>query len=118
VTNSYPLAILLLVIGGAASLAAMSIGQTVVQLMAPPDKRGRVIGLYGMSANGLRLGSGITVGFLGGVIGVHASLGLSSIVLCLGTAVVAIYLRIALRRRTVRDQTPPARVDHTVGRNT
>jgi len=99
VTNSYLLAVLLLVIGGIANLAAMSIGQTVVQMMAPPDKRGRIIGLYGMSANGLRFGSGITVGFLGGLIGVHWSLGLSSAVLCVGAIVVALYARAAQRHR-------------------
>jgi MFS family permease len=100
VTGSYALAVLLLVISGAANLASMSIGQTVVQLMAPPDKRGRVIGLYGMSANGLRFGSGITVGLLGSLIGVHWSLGLSSAALVVGTAVVAIYAWGALRRQT------------------
>jgi MFS family permease len=98
VTGSYLLAVLLLVIGGIANLAAMSIGQTVVQMMAPPDKRGRVIGLYSMSANGLRFGSGITVGLLGGLIGVHWSLGLSSAVLCVGALVAAFYARVALRR--------------------
>jgi MFS family permease len=77
----------------------MSIGQTVVQMMAPPDKRGRIIGLYSMSANGLRFGSGLTVGFLGGLIGVHWSLGLSSATLCVGALIVALYARTALRRR-------------------
>ncbi len=101
VTGSYPLAILLLVIGGAANLAAMSIGQTVVQLMAPPEKRGRVIGVYGMSASGLRFGSGITVGLLGGLIGVHWSLGLSSTALCVGTLIVALYTGAATRHRAV-----------------
>jgi MFS family permease len=93
-TNSYLLAVLLLVVGGIANLAAMSIGQTVVQLMAPPDKRGRIVGLYSMAANGLRFGSGITVGFLGGFIGVHWSLGLSSAILCVGALVVALYAQI------------------------
>jgi MFS family permease len=93
VTGNYPFALLLLVVGGAANLASMSIGQTLVQLLAPPDKRGRVIGLYGMSANGLRFGSGITVGLAGGLIGVHWSLGLSSAALCVGTAGVALYWR-------------------------
>ena len=91
VTGSYLLAIVLLVIGGAASLAAMSIGQTIVQLMAPPSERGRVIGLYGMSANGLRFGSGVTVGVLGGPIGVHWSLGLSSAALCVGSIAIGAY---------------------------
>ncbi len=99
VTNSYLLAVLLLIIGGIASMAAMSIGQTVVQLMAPPDRRGRIVGLYSMSANGLRFGSGITVGFLGGFIGVHWSLGISSAVLCAGAMLVAVYARATMGSR-------------------
>ena len=82
-----------------ANLASMSIGQTVVQLLAPPADRGRVIGVYGMSANGLRAGSGFTVGLLGAAIGVHWSLGLSAAALCVGTAAAGVY---ALRgRRTI-----------------
>jgi len=118
VTGSYLLAVLLLVIGGAANLAAMSIGQTVVQLLAPPDKRGRVIGLYGMSANGLRLGSGITVGFVGGLIGVHWSLGLSSLALCLGTLVVVAYVRKGANHRAAHDRAAASGVDHSAARNT
>jgi MFS family permease len=90
-TGSYPLAIALLVVGGVANLASMSIGQTVVQLLAPPADRGRVIGVYGVSANGLRAGSGVTVGLLGAAIGVHWSLGLSAAALCLGTALAGFY---------------------------
>ena len=87
VTASYPVAVVLLVIGGVANLASMSIGQTVVQLLAPPADRGRVIGVYGMSANGLRAGSGFTVGLLGAAVGVHWSLGLSAAALCVGTGI-------------------------------
>jgi hypothetical protein len=74
----------------------MSIGQTIVQLLAPPADRGRIIGLYGVSANGLRAGSGFTVGILGAAVGIHWSLGLSSVALCLGTLAAGIY---ALRDR-------------------
>ena len=95
-TSSYLLALAMLLIGGIANLAAMSIGQTIVQLLAPPADRGRVIGLYGVSANGLRAGSGFTVGILGAAIGIHWSLGLSSVALCLGTLAAGIY---ALRGR-------------------
>jgi MFS family permease len=85
VTRSYLLAVVLLFLGGAANLASMSISQTVVQLLAPPAERGRVIGLYGVSANGLRLGSGFTVGFAGAALGVSASLAWSATALCVGT---------------------------------
>jgi MFS family permease len=91
VTRSYPLAVALLFLAGVANLASMSIGQTVVQLMAPPEERGRVIGVYGMSTSGLRAGSGFTVGLLGAAIGVHWSLGLSAAALCVGTGLTAIY---------------------------
>jgi MFS family permease len=95
-TGSYPLAVALLIVGGVANLASMSIGQTVVQLLAPPADRGRVIGVYGVSANGLRAGSGVTVGLFGAVVGVHWSLGLSAVALCVGTALAGFY---ALRGR-------------------
>jgi MFS family permease len=91
VTGNYAVAVVMLVLGGVANLAAMSIGQTVVQLQAPPGERGRIIGLYGMSANGLRVGSGFTVGLLGAAVGIHISMGLSAAVLCLGSVAAGIY---------------------------
>ncbi|WP_280446751.1 hypothetical protein [Nocardia brasiliensis] len=59
-TASYPFAVVLLVVGGVANVASMSIGQTVVQLLASAADRGRVIRLYGVSSSGLRAGSGCT----------------------------------------------------------
>ena len=53
--------------------------QTLVQLNAPPDKRGRVIGLFNMASLGLRAFSGVSVGLLGSLIGVHWSLALSAL---------------------------------------
>jgi MFS family permease len=91
--GNYPAAVALLFVGGIANLASMSIGQTVVQLLAPPGDRGRVIGVYGMSANGLRFGSGITVGLFGAIVGIHWSLGLSAAALCVGTVIAALYAR-------------------------
>ena len=96
VSGSYLVSVLLLIVGGVANLASMSVGQTVVQLMAPPADRGRVIGVYGVAASGLRFGSGITVGLFGAVVGVHWSLGLSAAALCLGTVLAAL---VALRRQ-------------------
>ena len=95
-TSSYLIALALLVISGVANLASMSIGQTIVQLRAAPADRGRVVGLYGVSANGLRAGSGFTVGILGAAIGIHASLAFSAAALCLGTLAAGVY---ALRDR-------------------
>lgn len=100
ITASYPLAVALLVVGGVANLASMSIGQTVVQLLAPAADRGRVIGVYGMSASGLRTGSGFTVGLLGAAVGVHWSLGLSAACLCVGTAAAGVHALRGHRRAT------------------
>jgi MFS family permease len=86
-TGWYWLALALLFIGGMASLASMTISQTVVQLLAPPAERGRVIGLYGVAANGLRMGSGVTVGLFGQVVGVAPALAWSSGALVAGTLV-------------------------------
>jgi hypothetical protein len=103
-TRNYIEAALLLVVGGIANLAAMSITQTVVQLLAPRDKRGQVIGVYGVSANGLRMGSGFTVGFLGALAGLRWSLGVSAIALCVGTALVAGYLAAGTWRTARADE--------------
>jgi MFS family permease len=101
ITASYWLALLMLLIGGVANLAAMSIGQTVVQLLAPAADRGRIVGLYGVSASGLRAGSGFTVGLLGALVGVHWSLGLSAAALCVGTGIAGIYALRGNRSRSV-----------------
>lgn len=77
-TGSYPLAVAALFVAGFLNLSYNSMAQTLVQLHAPQEIRGRVIGLYAMSSNGLRAFSGITVGFGGALIGVHWSLGLSA----------------------------------------
>jgi MFS family permease len=100
-TGWYWLALAMLFIGGMANLASMSISQTVVQLLAPPAERGRVIGLYGVSANGLRMGSGITVGLFAQAVGVAPALAWSSAALLVGT-LVAGGVAARGRRRIVR----------------
>ncbi len=79
--TSYPLSLVLLFLAGALNLAFYSIAQTIVQLEAPVALRGRLIGLFSMSAYGLRAFSGLTVGVIGGFIGIHWSLALSSMTL-------------------------------------
>ena len=76
--TSYPLAVTLLVLAGIFNLAFTSMAQTLVQVLAPPAIRGRVVGLFNTAILGLRAGSGITVGVLGALINVHRSLVLSA----------------------------------------
>ena len=80
-STSYPLSLVLLFLAGALNLAFYSIAQTIVQLEAPVELRGRLIGLFSMSIYGLRTFSGVTVGVVGGLIGIHWSLALSSMIL-------------------------------------
>ena len=81
VTTVYPVALALLFLAGLFNLAFLSMAQTLVQLLAPAHLRGRLIGLFAMSTLGLRAFSGLTVGVLGGVVGVHWSLALSAMAL-------------------------------------
>jgi MFS family permease len=71
---SYPLALGLLFATGFLELSFNSMALSLVQINAPPDNRGRVVGLFGMASLGLRAFSGVTVGVLGSLIGVHWSL--------------------------------------------
>lgn len=80
-TTSYPLALAILFAAGFLELSFNAMSQTLVQLHAPGAIRGRVIGLFQMSASGLRAFSGLTVGVLGSLIGIHWSLALSALVL-------------------------------------
>jgi MFS family permease len=75
----YPLALVLLMTAGFFELAFNTMAQALVQLNAPTDMRGRVIGLYNMASLGLRAFSGVTVGLVGSLIGVHWSLALAAL---------------------------------------
>ena len=87
------LALLLLFAAGFTELSFSAMAQTLVQLDAPADIRGRVIGLYNMSGLGLRAFAGVTVGLFGGVIGIHASLAVSALLfLLLAAALLGWYL--------------------------
>jgi MFS family permease len=77
--NNYMLALGFLFVAGFLELSFNAMAQSLVQLNAPLDKRGRVIGLFNMASLGLRAFSGISVGLLGSFVGVHWSLGLSAL---------------------------------------
>jgi MFS family permease len=91
----YALAIVLLFAAGFFELSFNTMAQTLVQLNAPDEIRGRVVGLFNMAGLGMRAFSGITVGLLGAAIGIHWSLGLSA-------AVLAAFL-LTLYRRAARN---------------
>jgi MFS family permease len=97
-TGNYVVAVLALLVGGVANMAAMSIGQAVVQLRAPMEQRGRVVGAYNMFGSGLRTGNGITLAVLGAAFGVGSAVAIGAAVLAVGTVVVAAVMR---QRRAV-----------------
>jgi MFS family permease len=88
-STNYYLSLFLLFTAGMLNLTFSSMGQTIVQLLAPPHLRGRLIGLFAMSSMGLKAFSGLTVGVLGGLIGVHWSLAGSALALL--TVTVALF---------------------------
>jgi MFS family permease len=94
--TNYHLAVVLMFVAGFLYLAYGSMAQAMVQLEAPAHLRGRLIGLYQMSNNGLRAFSGITVGLLGSLIGIHSSLALSAVLLlCVMAVLLAFSMRAA-----------------------
>ena len=80
-STDYFASLVLLFVAGVLNLTFSSMAQTIVQLRSPPALRGRVIGLYSMASMGFKAFSGVTVGVVGGLIGVHWSLALSAMVL-------------------------------------
>jgi MFS family permease len=98
-TNIYALAIALLFAAGFFELSFNTMAQALVQLNAPADIRGKVVGLFNMAGLGMRAFSGITVGLFGAAIGIHWSLGLSAVVL--------LALLLTLLRRATQDGSHP-----------
>jgi MFS family permease len=84
--NAYAVACALLFAAGFLELSFNSMAQALVQLNAPAAVRGRVIGAYSMASSGMRMFSGVTVGLVGGLIGIHASLALSAAALFVAIA--------------------------------
>ena len=99
VSSVYLLSLALLFGAGLLNLAFGAMSQTLVQMHAPPAIRGRVIGLYGTSFNGMRAFSGVTVGMGGSLVGVHWSLAVSAVALAIITAGLYVFDR--------RSEAPP-----------
>jgi MFS family permease len=92
----FPLSLALLVVAGAASILSLSTSQTVVQLEAPPEQRGRFIGAFNTTNMGFRVGSGVLLAILGGLVGIPAAVALAAgtlLAVCIALAAVAARLR-------------------------
>jgi MFS family permease len=92
-TTSYPLAVGLMFIAGFVELSYNSMNQTLVQIHAPTQIRGRVLGLYSMAQMGLKSFAGISVGVVGSGIGVHYSLLLAVSILFVVTLLLFVMIR-------------------------
>jgi MFS family permease len=92
-SHVYAIVVLALVLGGLANLASMSITQSVVQLEAPVEQRGRIFGVYGMFSSGLRVGNGITLGVLGAAFGIPYAIAVCAALLVVGAVVMGLYAR-------------------------
>jgi MFS family permease len=72
-------ALVLIVVMGAASIAFISIGNTVLQLEADPSMRGRVMALWSIALIGSTTVGGPFVGWIADVFGARAGLGLGGV---------------------------------------
>jgi MFS family permease len=93
-SSIYAVAVALLVVAGFVELSFNSMAQALVQLNAPVHMRGRIVGVFVMSSLGMRTFSGVTVGVVGAVIGVHYSIALAACFLF----VILVALLFSLRR--------------------
>ncbi|CAN5483862.1 MFS transporter [soil metagenome] len=98
-SRDYWLSIAALVIAGMSSIASASISQTVVQLNAPPERRGRFLGAYSMTSMGFRVGSGMLFGVLGAVVGPSLAVGIDAGVLVLVAVGLLAATSVAIRGR-------------------
>jgi MFS family permease len=82
---------------GAASLAFVATANSTVQLASDPEKRGRVMSLFGLVLLGSSLPSGLLSGWLAGQFGPRSILLLSGVSCLLAAAVAAMATRSQLR---------------------
>ncbi|MCC2098576.1 MAG: MFS transporter [Hyphomicrobiales bacterium] len=87
-TSSFVLAVTLLFAAGFLQLTHQAMTQALVQMNAPADLRGRVIGLYQTCSLGMMTFSGVTVGFGASLLGLHTALILSGAALFASVVVI------------------------------
>lgn len=101
-SHNLVLSVAMLVLAGAGNLVSASTSQTVVQLGAPGDRRGRFLGAFSMVGTGLRVGSGVVVGLLGSLVGPAGAIAIDAGLLLL----IAVALLIVVLVRRQRDAGP------------
>jgi MFS family permease len=105
-SRSFALSLAALFVAGLSTIASGSISQTLVQLDAPPERRGRFIGAYGMTSMGLRIGSGVLIGGIGVLVGAPLAVGIDAVLLAVVAA--ALLIVVLHRGRERRRNVPPA----------
>jgi len=99
-SGSYVLSILALVVAGAGNLVTLSTSQTIVQLTAPPERRGRFVGAAGMTAQGFQSFSGLLMSLFAIGLGVGGGVAVSAGCLLLVAATLLVVVLVRGRRAT------------------
>lgn len=102
-SSVYPVAVIALLIGGVVRITADATEMSIVQLRAPDDQRGRVIGAYTMFGPGMMTFSGLTVAVLGSMFGLRGSVLFGGIVLTLGAIILGFFILRPGRKQPARD---------------
>lgn len=89
----YAVAVAALLVGGVANLATATVQQTMVQLKAPEEQRGRIVGVFNMVSQGLRTGNGLGIAFMGTAIGVVPAVAVGGALLALCAVAVGFWAR-------------------------
>jgi MFS family permease len=111
-SHNYALSVIALFIAGAANLVTASTSQTIVQLTAPPERRGRFVGAAGMTGQGFQAGSGILISILATALGVAGgvAVGAAGIIVVAAALMVVVLVR---RNRMPAAVTAPVEVVDT-----
>lgn len=105
-SSLYVLSVVALLVGGVARITADATEMSIVQLRAPDDQRGRVIGAYTMFGPGMMTFSGISVAVLGSLFGLRGSVLFGGTVLTLGAIVLGFFILRPGRRAERSDELP------------
>ena len=90
-TSHLWLAVIMLVIAGVSKITAESTEMAIIQLEAPPEIRGRVIGSYATFGPGMQTFSGVTVGVLGTIATIPGAVIIGGTVLAIGAVAIGTY---------------------------